>query len=774
MPAELDPSAGDALLGAPQHETEERLRAARKIAEDALRANATRFGLVIETQRDVAAAALDLDDVMKLICERTQLVTRAGSAEIVLIRDGELVLGAASGFSTRNVGDRVSKAGTLSGWAFENDESAFCMDTEDDPRIDEATAAGEGTRSMVVVPLRHAGQTVGLIQVMSDKPDCFQIEDLNTLELLSVVLSSAMSHASEFEAKRAQVEALARFEAMVTAAVIGIAVVDRNGRVVETNPALSEILGYGPEELLGRSLNDHAHPGDITTEAVAFDELMHGERDAYRLEKRYYAKSGDLVWAYVAVSPVPDADGNPHVAIEMIEDITQRKLAEEQLREHAERSEHQALHDALTGLPNRVLFQDRIEQGLLQAERDGGRIGVLLLDLDHFKEINDTLGHASGDHVLKEVSARLQACVRASDTVARLGGDEFGLLLPGLGDPAEIAHVLDKLTAAIQESIELEGLPLGIEGSIGVAFYPEHGRDVQTLVKRADSAMYAAKQDNRPYAFFEHPTESSEPTRASLVCELRLALDRGELDLYYQPKARLTDGSVQSVEALLRWFHPERGLTLPDEFIPHAQETGLMKPLTLHVLDRALGQLHAWDAEGLELAVSVNVGTRNLIDLGFPDDVAAALAKWGLPATRLELEITESTVLQDPHRTGIVLDRLDALGIRLSIDDFGTGYSSLAYLHRLPVSEIKIDRSFVTNMEHDEDGAVIVRSTIELGRNLGLAVVAEGVEDAETCSLLAELGCDSVQGFHLSHPLPAAELATWLRSRVGAAAAASR
>jgi diguanylate cyclase (GGDEF)-like protein/PAS domain S-box-containing protein len=480
---------------------EERARAAQKIAEDALRAHATRFGLVIETQRDIAAAALDLDDVMELICERTQLVTRAGAAEIVLIQDGELRLGAASGYSTRTVGDCLSKVGTLSGWAFENDDAAFCMDTEDDPRIEEPM---RGTRSMVVVPLRHIGMTVGLIQVMSEQPDCFQIEDLNTLELLSVVLSSALSHASEFEAKRAQVEALARFEAIVTAAVIGIAVVDRNGRVVEANPALTEILGYSPEELVGHSLNDHAHPGDITTEAVAFDELMHGEGGAYRLEKRYYAKNGDLVWAYVAVSPVLDADGNPHVAIEMIEDITQRKLAEQQLREHAERSEHQALHDSLTGLPNRVLFHDRIEHALRQAERDGTRIGVLLLDLDHFKEINDTLGHATGDQVLCEVAARLQSCVRASDTVARLGGDEFALLLPGLGNPAEIAPALDKLTAAIERPIEVDGLPLGPEGSIGVAFYPDDGREVADLLKRADGAMYAAKQAGRPYAFVEY------------------------------------------------------------------------------------------------------------------------------------------------------------------------------------------------------------------------------------------------------------------------------
>jgi diguanylate cyclase (GGDEF)-like protein/PAS domain S-box-containing protein len=503
-----------------------------------LRANATRFGLIIETQRDVAAAELDLQSVMDLICKRTQQVTRAGAAEIILIEGDQLVLGAGSGFTNARPGQRVSVEGTLSGWAFQNSESAFCTDTEEDPRVDPDVVVGDPTRSVIVVPLNHGGGIVGLIQVMSEDPDAFNIEDLSTLELLSVVLSSAMSHASEFEAKRSQVEALARFEAIYAAAVIGIAVVDDRGRVVETNPALNEILGYSADELLGKSLEDHAHPADVSEEAIAFEQLMRGERDFYRIEKRYYAKNGSLVWAYVAVSPVRDADGTPRLAIEMIEDITQRKLAEAQLRAYAEASEYQAMHDALTGLPNRVLFHDRIAQALLQAERDGGRLAVLVIDFDRFKEINDTLGHASGDQVLKEVALRLHDCLRASDTVARLGGDEFGVLLPKQTQPSEIVRVLDKLTGAIEVPIDLDGLPLGIECSIGVAFFPDHGRDVQELVKRADIAMYQAKQENRPYAFFGGASEDNDPTKLTLVGELRLAIDRRELELFYQPKAR--------------------------------------------------------------------------------------------------------------------------------------------------------------------------------------------------------------------------------------------
>ncbi|MDX6515131.1 MAG: hypothetical protein QOH73_797, partial [Gaiellaceae bacterium] len=460
-------------------------------------------------------------------------------------------------------------------------------------------------------------------------------------------------------------------------------------------------------------------------------------------------------------------------ALELLSVVVTAALGQEELRHHAELSEYQALHDALTELPNRVLFQDRIQQALLNAEREGGRLAVMLLDLDRFKEINDTLGHASGDHVLREVAKRLHNCLRASDTVARLGGDEFGLLLPKQNESADVVHLLDKLAAAIEQPIDLDGLPLGIEGSIGVAFYPDHGLSAEELMQRADVAMYVAKQDNRPHSFYEHAGDHHDPIRLSLVGDLRKAIEERQLVLYYQPKAAMADGAVKSVEALLRWFHPERGLIPPDEFIPQAQETGLMKPLTLYVMDAALSQAKQWQEEGLDLAVSINVGTRNLIDVAFPDDVAAALAKWDVDPSRLEIEITESTMLDDPFRTKVVLDKLSEMGIRLSIDDFGTGYSSLAYLRQLPVSEIKIDRSFVLNMHQSSDDAVIVRSTIDLGRNLGLQVVAEGVETEEGWQELIDLGCDVAQGYFLSRPVPAAELGEWLRERTAASTAAS-
>jgi diguanylate cyclase (GGDEF)-like protein len=436
----------------------------------------------------------------------------------------------------------------------------------------------------------------------------------------------------------------------------------------------------------------------------------------------------------------------------------------EELRRHAREKEHQALHDALTGLPNRTLFQDRIGQALLSARRDGSEAAVLLMDLDRFKEINDTLGHHAGDALLRELSERLRTKLRSSDTVARLGGDEFGILLARVASMTDLEDVIRRIREAVEEPFTLQDLPLGIEASIGVAFYPSHGGDVETLLQRADVAMYLAKESHSGYEIYDPNGDEYNPARLMLVGELRRAIEQKELVLHYQPKARVGSGEVTSVEALVRWQHPEQGLLFPDQFIPVAQHTGLIRPLTLYVLDTALAQCRAWQDEGLVLKVAVNLSMRNLIDLAFPESVAALLERWGVHPSLLELEITESTIMADPFRTMALLRKLKAMGLRLAIDDFGTGYSSLAYLKRLAVDEIKIDKSFVLNMARDENDAAIVRSTIDLARNLGLEVVAEGVESAEAWETLAQLGCDVAQGYYLSRPLPGDDLAAWLRA----------
>jgi diguanylate cyclase (GGDEF)-like protein len=435
------------------------------------------------------------------------------------------------------------------------------------------------------------------------------------------------------------------------------------------------------------------------------------------------------------------------------------------LRHQAEVNEHQALHDALTDLPNRTLFHDRVGQALAVARREHIPTAVMIMDLDRFKEVNDTLGHASGDELLEQAGVRLRAALRESDTVARLGGDEFGVLLPKVVDSAAAASVARKLRKALEEPFTIHGLALQIEASVGIALYPEHGDDVHSLLQRADVAMYVAKEQPGGCEIYAKERDDYSPDRLTMLTELRRAIDQGELVLHYQPKADLRTSEVHGVEALVRWSHPIRGLVPPDEFIPLAQKTGVIVPLTFFVLNEALRQCRTWQLEGLDLCVGVNLSARNLLDVNLPDTVGELLGRWEVPPSLLELEITESTILADPIRAMHVLSRLSGMGVRLAIDDFGTGYSSLAYLKRLPVDELKIDKSFVQGMEDDENDAVIVRSTIDLGRNLGLRVVAEGVESAEAWRQLVGLGCDVAQGYYLSRPVPAAELAAWLRAR---------
>jgi diguanylate cyclase (GGDEF)-like protein len=446
----------------------------------------------------------------------------------------------------------------------------------------------------------------------------------------------------------------------------------------------------------------------------------------------------------------------------VVENVAQRNVAEQNFREQLELNAHAALHDALTGLPNRTLFGDRLQQAILRVGRELGQPTVLLMDLDRFKEVNDTLGHAAGDSVLRDFAQRLQAAVRKGDTMARLGGDEFAVIVTATR-PDDLLSVIKRIQAAAERPFDVHGLPIGLEVSIGVAEYPEHGEDTETLTRHADIAMYAAKVGRTGYAVYDETTSQPDTGKLTIVTELRRAIENDELVLHYQPKANVSTGEIASVEALVRWQHPVRGLIPPGDFIPLAQQTTLVGPLTMWVLNEALRQCRAWEDDGLVLSVAVNLSPRNLLDAQLPTHLARLLKKWRLTPSRIELEITETAIVSDPFRAKAVLERLGAMGVRLSIDDFGTGYSSLDYLKRLPVNEIKIDRSFVTRMLESEDDGIIVSSTIELARNLGLDVVAEGVEDEETLALLKSLHCDIAQGYLLSRPLPPDELTSLLR-----------
>ena len=427
--------------------------------------------------------------------------------------------------------------------------------------------------------------------------------------------------------------------------------------------------------------------------------------------------------------------------------------ASRRLRRQAAENEHLAMHDALTDLPNRSLFHDRAEQAILAAKRERSLVGLLILDLDRFKEVNDTLGHQSGDLLLREVATRLRSRVRESDSVARLGGDEYGLLLPRIGSAHDAVAVAEEIRGLLREPVLLQGITLDLDVSIGIAVYPEHGGDVDTLMQRADVAMYLAKKDHSGCELYAAARDDYSPDRLALASELRRALDEHELIVHYQPQAELESGQVVAVEALVRWLHPRQGLLSPDQFVPLAETTGQIRELTRHVLAEALSQLRTWRERGLDLRVAVNLSARDLVDLTFPATAAQLLADHDIPPDRLELEITETVILADPIRARAILNQLSELGVRLAIDDYGSGYSSLGYLKRLPVNTIKIDRSFVMNMEQDSNDAVIVRSTIDLGRNLGLRVVAEGVETETAWEQLASLNCDYAQGYFLSRPL---------------------
>ncbi len=422
----------------------------------------------------------------------------------------------------------------------------------------------------------------------------------------------------------------------------------------------------------------------------------------------------------------------------------------------------QASTDALTGLPNRRLFHDRVNQAVLRARRHGERIAVLIIDIDRFKEVNDTLGHHSGDLMLQEVGRRLRGALRESDTVARLGGDEFGVLLTKIPDAAGAEAVAALLGRSISSPMIIDGLALENEASIGITLFPDHGDDLVALLRRADVAMYTAKAESLPYSLYGSERDEDSPARLGLIAELRRAIALGELVLHYQPKVGLLSGEVVGVEALVRWQHPERGLLGPGAFIPIAEQTSLIRPLTLHVIERTLEQCRRWENEGHTLSVAVNVSARNLLDPAFAGAVAASLRRWSLEPNRLELEITETALMENHERVLDALRDLDDLGVVLAIDDFGVGYSSLGYLKSLPISVLKIDRSFVMDMCTDAADAMIVRSTVELGRNLGLRVVAEGIETEEALEALRELGCGLGQGFHIGRPLPGPVLAAWL------------
>ena len=440
-------------------------------------------------------------------------------------------------------------------------------------------------------------------------------------------------------------------------------------------------------------------------------------------------------------------------ALDEARERTQRKRAEEQIH-------RLAYYDPLTGLPNRVQLHDHLSQTLRDCQRDDTPAALLLLNLDRFRDINDTLGHQNGDCLLKEVALRLRSALAESANVARLGGDEFAVVLQA--DAKGATLFAQTMLKALEHPFVLEGLPVDVRASLGIALFPEHGADADTLLRRGDVALHVAKRTGSGVAVYTSEQDHYRPERLALMGELRQGMDSGQLVLHYQPEINLKTGKVTGAEALMRWQHPQRGPILPAQFIPLAEQTGLIKHMTLWAIEAAVRQCRAWQQAGLDLIVSVNLSVRNLQDAQLPDQIARLLDASGVAPGRLGLEITESFIMADPERAMEILTRLNRMELKLSVDDFGTGYSSLAYLKRLPVHELKIDKGFILGMMRDRNDAAIVRAAVDLGHNLGLAVVAEGVEDQQTWHGLVAIGCDAAQGYYMSRPIPAADLTRWL------------
>ncbi len=522
--------------------------------------------------------------------------------------------------------------------------------------------------------------------------------------------------------------------------------------ILDANPYACEFYGRTAAELRAASLRDLTLPGEHEAQPLAAAALLREER-AHR--------SAGGATAYVSLNAVEVTRAGRRLFVLTVTDITEQKRTQAAL-------EHRAFHDTLTGLANRFLFHDRVQQAIRLAARERQHLALLIVDLDRFKEINDTFGHHYGDLLLQRLGPRLNEALRESDTVARLGGDEFALLLPNAGEAGAVATA-ERLRQALEEPFLIEGHPLVGTGSVGIAIFPQHGEDIETLMRHADIAMYTAKRSGPGrYAVYAPEQDQTSPTRLTLVGEMRSAIEDGQFFLQFQPQVSFATGEAEWVEALARWQHPQRGYVRPDEFIPLAEESGLIEPLTRWVLASALKQARAWQEQGIGLGVAVNLSASTLLDPQLPELVQGLLQRYRVPPAQLRLEITESMIMADPDRAREILTQLSAMGVRLSIDDFGTGYSSLASLRRLPVDELKIDKSFVLEMAAESPDPVIVRSTIDLAHNLGLQVVAEGIETREAWEWLRRLGCDVAQGYYLGHPMTPHELAAWLQRSAAA------
>ena len=633
-------------------------------------------------------------------------------------------------------------------------EPVWIVDIAGDPNASPPTAAGVGLHGAFGFPIVNGGKITGVMNFYSDviaKPD----EDL--LAVVEDIGDQLGRFIERKRAERALQSAAEHVRGVLDNVADGIISTDESGVVEFFNRAAQRLFGYALAEVRGQDakmliaepyrrdfvshLNNYLRPGKSQASVSGSRELWGQRKDGSIFPMEFRASEMLL--------------GGERRFVGILHDISAQRAQKDAL-------EYQSLHDPLTGLPNRMLFNDRLRQAIVVGHREREPLVLLIMDMDRFKEVNDTLGHQVGDLLLQQVALRLAATLRQSDTVARLGGDEFAVLPAGGTDLEGGSHTAKKILRALEHPFVVDGRNIDVGASIGIAQCPEHGEEADTLMRHADVAMYVAKRTKRGYAVYAPQLDEHTAAHLALIGELRHAIGHNELVLHYQPTVALKSGRTIGVEALVRWQHPTQGLIPPDQFIPAAEETELVQPLAQWVLNHGLSQLRSWNDSGLDVELAVNLSAWNLRDPDFPELASGLLENWGVDPNRLTLEITESGIMA-PSSIHEAISQLSTLGVGLSIDDFGTGYSSLARLKRLPVNEIKVDKSFIIGMIADGMSVSIVRSVIELGHNMGLRVVAEGVENRETMDKLVTLGCDLAQGHYLCPPMPATELTRWFR-----------
>jgi diguanylate cyclase (GGDEF)-like protein/PAS domain S-box-containing protein len=618
-------------------------------------------------------------------------------------------------------------------------------------------------KSLAAIPIFYKDSIYGSIFICFKDLYEFKEEDKSLCSFIGNSAAQAITInrlvTSEHRARLEAEQQKSRFQALIEHSYDVIALISPHGEILDMSTSAARLSGYNLRVLIGRNISEFVHEQDLPLLHSATHEILDNAENPRTLEFRFWHSDGSLRWLEANLVNMVNQPGVGSI-VANIRDITERKLSQETIL-------HQALHDSLTGLPNRKEFSIRMGAAIETAKRHKRKMAIMFLDMDRFKSINDTLGHAVGDTLLKVAATRFKACLRAEDTVARFGGDEFLILLNEIHSAHEAVTVAEKILKAVNLPVQVGSHTFHPSVSIGIAIYPYDGLDTHELKKHADMALYHAKEKGRNcYSLYDLSVDSHASEKLALENELRQAMASEQLSLYYQPIISLKTGKVLAMEALVRWQHPTKGLLSPAEFIPLAEESGLLLTLSEYVLKSACRQYKIWEAAGFpKFRMAINLSAQSFTEGGFIENFSSVLEKCGVEPGNLEIEITETVAMSDLETTAENLKQLKKMGVRISIDDFGTGYSSLSYLKRFPIHSLKIDRSFVRQCIVNEQDAGIVRTIVSMAHTLNLKVIAEGVETDQQFNFLTGLGCDAAQGYYISQPLPPEALTGWLEAR---------